>query len=161
MFKSIPKSSISKRFFNTYKQFNTDNNSYPVLSASLDDGTDFILDNEDKIIVDSTTIYTKPTYKSIKHKYYSSNGNIFSQFGVMNNPRRNLDERKIANTIYFIALDRNSIGEEIKKGSLILVDTDNNETYYDDGNGGLTKDTFDYNIREIDLSINYALVGDA
>jgi hypothetical protein len=161
MFKSIPKSSISKRFFNTYKQFNTDNNSYPVLSASLDSSADFILDNEDKIIVGGTTIYTKPTYKSIKHKYYSSNGNIFSQFGMMNNPRRNLDERKIANTIYFIALDRDSFGEEIKKGSVVLVDTDNNETYYDDGKGGLTKDTFDYNIRQIDLSINYALVGDA
>ena len=161
MFKSIPKSSISKRFFNTYKDFNTTHEQYPVLSASLDSNPIFLSESEEKIQLGQTTIYTHPTYKSIKHKYYSANGNVFSQFGVMNNPRRNLDERKISNTIYFIVLDRDTFGEEIKPGSLEIYDETNQKTYYDDGKGGLVGNTFDYTIKKIDLTINYCLVGDA
>lgn len=161
MFKSIPKSSISKRFFNTYKQFNTDNNSYPVLSASLDDGTSFVSESADYVEVNGSKIYSKPTYKSIKHKYYSANGDVFAQFGVMEDARRQGDERKIANTIYFICLDRNTFGEQIKKGSLTLVDLDNGKTYYDDSNGGLIRETFDYVIDTIDISVNKAVISDS
>ena len=161
MFKSIPKSSISKRFFSTYKQFNTDNNSYPVLSASLDDGTTFLSESADYSVVNNTKIYSKPIYKSIKSKYYSADGNIFTQFGVMEDARRQGDERKIANTIYFISLDRNTFGEQIKKGSLTLVDLDNGKTYFDDNNGGLIRETFDYIIETIDISVNKAVISDS
>lgn len=149
MFKSIPKSSISKRQFKTYKEWRVNNTEYPVISASLDNS--FILDNDITSSFRNTTFYSQPLYKSIRSKYYNSNGSFINTYGVVENLANYSIERKISNTIRIISLDRDKYGEQIKQGSVSLTDIDSDVLYIDDSYGGLRRETFDYVIEKIDL----------
>ena len=120
MFKSIPKSDISERSFPVYKEWSTDNEFYPVISASNETGL-FDPDTSNN----QHGLYTDPLYHSIKSKYYSSRGNVFTQYGVMKNPADWEWERFFSETIYVIALPQLEYGEQIKKGSIRLTDQDN------------------------------------
>jgi hypothetical protein len=151
MFKSIPKSSVSKRNFKTFKRWNVGNSSYPVISASFDSSSNFDSSTELSFDVNGTTIYNRPYYNSLKAKYYQSNGNVITQFGVMENPANFQIERRLPNTFYVISIDRDKFGEQIKQNSLILEDLDNNTTYNDDGYGSLIKETYDYYLLNLDL----------
>ena len=115
MFKTIPQSSISKRKFEVYKLWNTDQSDNPIVSGSIS-GSDSL-------------------YHSIKSKYYSNDGNVINLFGSTRNIAEISGERQIGDTIYVLSIDRVKFGEGIKKYSVTLVDTDTNLSYIDDGNG--------------------------
>jgi len=113
MFKSIPKSNVSKRKFQVYKLWNTNQSEYPVsiLSGS------------------------NPAYRSIKSKYYSNEGNVVTLFGSTENIANIQRERVISDTIYVIDIDRNKFGEQIKRHSINLIDESTGKRYIDDGYG--------------------------
>lgn len=160
MYKSIPKSSVSKRQFKTYKRWSVDNTEYPVISASLDDSHPFIEETEVSSSVGNTTFYNKTLYKSIRSKYYNNNGSVQNTFGIMENIANYQIERSISNTIRIISVDRDKFGEQIKKGTLVLEDLDNSSTFNDDENGGLIRETFDYILVELDLLSEIVIITD-
>ena len=104
MLKTIPKSNVTKRKFQVYKLWNTDNTEYPVQEVSG----------------------SNPLYRSVRSKYYSqTDGNLINLFGTTQNPANITSERQLSDTIYVIDIDRNKLGEQIKKGSLKIIDNSN------------------------------------
>jgi len=133
MFKQIPYSNISTRRFKVYKEWFLDQSDASVIPASNEVGL-FDLDTSTNV---GNGIYTHTLYHSIKTKYYSANGNVISQFGVMYNPADYMVERLFSDQIYVIQIPQIKYGEQIKKRSVTLVDNDNGITYVDDGFGAL------------------------
>ena len=109
MFKSIPKSNISKRSFNVYKLWNADQGDYPIIKV----------ENKTGLFVDEANL-VHTLYNSLKSKYYSKEGNSFTTFGSSKNLADLASERVIPNTFQIIPIDRNRFGEEIKKRSIVL-----------------------------------------
>lgn len=107
-------------------------NDVVVIPASNEDGL-FDLDTSTKV----GDIYTHPLYKSIKAKYYSANGNVITQFGVMFNPAEFETERAYSDNIYVLQVPQIQYGEQIKKGSVTLTDNDTSIVYVDDGFGAI------------------------
>ena len=114
MFKSIPKSNISKRSFNVYKLWNTNEGEYPIIKVYNETG--LFDENSDK----SEGYFVHTLYNSLKSKYYSKEGNSFTTFGSSKNLADLASERVIPNTFQIIPIDRNRFGEEIKKRSIVL-----------------------------------------
>jgi hypothetical protein len=114
MFKSIPKSNISKRSFNVYKLWNADQGDYPIIKVYNETG--LFDENSDK----SEGYFVHTLYNSLKSKYYSKEGNSFTTFGSSKNLADLASERVIPNTFQIIPIDRNRFGEEIKKRSIVL-----------------------------------------
>ena len=115
MLKNIPKSNITKRKFQVYKLWNTDQNEYPSLLVS---GSD-------------------PLYRSVRAKYYTNlDGNVINTFGSFENAAQIASERQLADSIYVIDVDRNKLGEQIKKNSVRLINNAGSE-FIDDGYGKL------------------------
>lgn len=129
MFKSIPKSNVSKRKFQVYKLWNTNQSEYPVsiLSGS------------------------NPAYRSIKSKYYSNEGNVVTLFGSTENIANIQRERVISDTIYVIDIDRNKFGEQIKCHSVNLIDESTGKRYVDDGYGKLVAPNPTYLLVSMDV----------
>lgn len=141
MFKQIPLSNISQRNFSVYKEWTVDQTTIPVT----------VLFNEDVLFdLDTSTtsngLYVHPLYNSIKAKYYSANGNVFNQYGIMENPAKYTIERKFADTIYVIDIPQITYGEQIKKGSVLLEIDGVGESYKDNTFGQIisTNPTYDF-----------------
>lgn len=160
MFKSIPKSFISRRSFKTHKEWRVDNTEYPVISASLSSDTIFISESSDYQQVYNTKIYSQPYYNSIKSKYYTGDGNLINLFGKINNPFNFSKERSISNTIYTVKIDQNRVGEEIKPLSFRLFDQDNSLIYVDDGNGNVVNELISYTLISFDLENSELVLSD-
>jgi hypothetical protein len=129
MFKSIPKSNVSKRKFQVYKLWNTNQSEYPVNILS---GSD-------------------PAYRSIKSKYYSNEGNVITLFGSTENIANIQRERVISDTIYVIDIDRNKFGEQIKRNSVNLIDIATQKRYVDDGWGKIVAPNPTYMLESLDV----------
>jgi len=127
MLKTIPKSNITKRKFQVYKLWNSDDSSYQTVTSS------------------------DPLYKSIKTKYYSqSDGNVINLFGSVKNPANISIERQLADTICVIDIDRKKLGERLKPHSLKLIDN-SNSTFVDDGFGRIVNPIPTYTLVSMDL----------
>ena len=66
MLKIIPKSNVSQRKFQVFKEWNITDSNYQVISSSLETGL-FDTASSDK----QQNIYTHPLYKSLQAKYYN------------------------------------------------------------------------------------------
>jgi hypothetical protein len=109
MFKSIPKSNISKRSFNVYKLWNADQGDYPIIKV----------ENKTGLFVDEANL-VHTLYNSLKSKYYSREGNVFTTFGSSQNLAELQSQRILPDTFQIIPIDRNKFGEAIKKQSIVL-----------------------------------------
>jgi hypothetical protein len=129
MLKTIPKSNISKRKFQVYKLWNVDQSQYPAQAVSG----------------------SNPLYRSITAKYYSqTDGNVVNLFGIVQNPAEISVERQLSDTIYVIDVDRDKLGEQIKKSSIRI--TDNTGTsYIDNGWGKLVNPVPTYELINLDV----------
>jgi hypothetical protein len=159
MFKSIPKSAISKRSFKTYKNFTVTEADYPVIKVS--DTQDFGFDSgsASKSITNGTTIYDYPTYKSLVHKYYSSDGNIFNLFGKVNNIATFDDERTVPTTFQIVSLPQSKYGESIKEESISFTNEDTGDVFVD-REGNLEGSNFVYTLVSIDLQEETLILSD-
>lgn len=129
MLKTIPKSNISKRKFQVYKLWNTDQNEYPALAVSG----------------------SNPLYRSVRAKYYSqTDGNVINLFGTVQNPANISAERQLSDTIYVIDVDRDKLGEQLKKGSLRITDN-SNTLYIDNGWGKIVNPVPTYELIDLDV----------
>lgn len=139
MFKQIPKSNISQKSFKVYKEWYVDQDIVPVITAYNEDGLfDLATSTQNQ------GLYIHPLYNSIKAKYYSSYGNLFTQYGMMKNTADWAVERFINHIIYVIQLPQSNYGEQIKKGSVVIKNTDTDETYIDNSWGGLVAENPTY-----------------
>lgn len=133
MLKSIPKSSVSKRAFPVYKQWEFTHNDYPLISASSS--------------IDDVNHYL---YRSIKAKFYNTgSADVFNTFGRYANISNIASERELTSQIYILKLPQSKYGEEIKPNS-VLFET-NGVAYVDDGNGRITSTVPQYIITLIDF----------
>lgn len=152
MFKPITKSNISKRNFQVYKEWTlntSDNTAPPIIHAydvpnQFDPNSDYVARSsynpETSTFVTGSSIdriYSSPLYNSIKAKYYSANGNVFNQYGLMENPFYYAYDRLIQNDIYVIQVPQIKYGEQIKRNSVTITDHTNNVVYVDDKWGRL------------------------
>lgn len=120
MLKTIPKSNVNRRSFNTYKEWTVTNADYQIATASLSEN--------------------KSQYKSIKAKYYRNDSNVFTLYGSVNNIANVAGERKDVSEINILSLPQVKYGTKIKPGSVRFVDNTNSVEFQDDGNGVLTTD---------------------
>ena len=146
MFKSIPKSNISKRSFNVYKLWNTNESEYPIIKVYNETG--LFDDNSDK----SEGYFVHTLYNSLKSKYYSREGNAFTTFGSSENLTELAYERALPNTFQIIPIDRNRFGEEIKKQSVVLAA--GGLDFVDDGYGIIREVGNAYTLVSLDLDNN-------
>ena len=140
MFKTISKSSISKRKFQVYKLWNTSDSEYPVKLASTA----------------SVSEASQSLYHSLKSKYYSTNGNAFTTFGSVENLGQYTADRQIPNTFQIIPIDRIKFGEEIKPNSVAL--TFGSGDFIDDGYSNLIPIKNIYNLISIDLETGKLII---
>lgn len=128
MLKTIPKSNVSKRSFQVYKLWYSDEDTNQFTSLTDVD----------------------PLYHSIKSKYYSNDGNVFNLFGSSKNIGNISREREISDTIYVLDIDRNKFGEQIKRKSVRLTGDDGLQ-YVDDSFGKIVSPTPTYRLVSIDF----------
>jgi hypothetical protein len=179
MFKQISKSHISTRNFQVYKEWTlhtSDSTAPPIIHAYnettlFDPATSnnvlqYNYNQETRTYVTGALddiIYTYPLWRSIKSKYYSANGNVFNQYGLMENPYYYTYDRQIQDDIYVIDIAQIQYGEQIKRDSVRLTDHTNGVVYVDDKWGRLKSDRDSYLFIELDAedmimtfrSINY------
>lgn len=148
MFKSITKSNISTRNFQVYKEWtlNTSDSTAPPIIVATNELGYFDPVNSDFVTGSNGNgnIYTSPLYNSIKAKYYSSDGNVFNQYGLMENPYYYMYYRLIQDTIYVIQVPQIKYGEQIKRDSVRITDNDSGAVYVDDKWGNLKSETDTY-----------------
>ena len=159
MFKSIPKSAISRRSFKTYKNFTVTEADYPVIKVSNTEDFGFDSGSASKTIVGNANIYDYPTYKSLVSKYYSSNGNILNQFGKTKNISNFRLERIIPNTFQIISLPQSKYGEKIKESSLTFTNEDSGEEFVD-RDGNIEGVNYIYNLISMDLEDETLILSD-
>ena len=153
MFKSLPKSNISIKHFPVHKEWIITDNESPVIFCP--DETDLF--NPDTSNYDTGSgIYTQPLYKSIQTKYYNARGNVFNQYGIMRNPAEWEWERYFNGDILVIKLPQLLYGEQIKKGSVVLTDLDNQISgsdivYEDDSFGNIQSELPSYTFISYDV----------
>lgn len=147
MFKSIPKSNISKRSFKAYKLWSDETEAdAPIIKLYNVSGSHF-----EGSSPTSQGYYIKSLYNSVKKKYYSSEGNAFTTFGSVENLADWETERIFPtdSDIYVFSIQRSKFGEQIKPNSVEL--SVNGETYSDDGYGQLIPPSPIFELISLDL----------
>jgi len=147
MFKSIPKSNISKRSFKAYKLWSDETEAdAPIIKLYNVSGSHF-----EGSSPTSQGYYIKSLYNSVKKKYYSSEGNAFTTFGSVENLADWENERILPTNsdIYVFSIQRSKFGEQIKPNSVEL--SINGETYSDDGYGQLIPPSPIFELISLDL----------
>jgi hypothetical protein len=150
MFKSIPKSNISKRSFKVYKLWsNETETSAPLIKLYNISGSYF-----DELDVNEQGYYVKSLYNSIKKKYYSSEGNAFTTFGSVENLANYASERLYPtdSDVYIFSIQRSKFGEQLKPNSIEL--TVNDTLYIDNGYGQLQTPDPLFDLISLDLDNN-------
>jgi len=132
MYKQIPSSNISTRSFKVYKQWTLTQSDVAVLTATAESGS-FDADT----FTTTGGYYIHPLYNSIKSKYYQSNGNVMTQFGVVRNPGEFTTSRTYSDTVQIIGIPQLQYGEQMKRGTIELTDLDNVVSYVDDSWGNI------------------------
>ena len=155
MLKIIPKSNVSQRAFQVFKEWNITDSNYQVISSSLETGL-FDTGSSDK----QQNIYTHPLYKSLQAKYYNQDANPFTLFGDVEDISELASHRNIGDTIYVISIPQVKYGERIKKGSVTFTDLDNEITYSDNNRGSFGAETPLYNLVSIDLDTGAIVIKD-
>jgi len=140
MLKTIPKSNITKRSFNVYKEWTIDNGTYPLESASLS--------------------INKSKYKSILAKYYRDDANVFNLYGSTSNVANIAAERAKSDLFQIISLPQEKYGEKIKPGSIEFTDLDNEVTFVDNSKSTLTSASPLYTITSLDLNTSTIVIVD-
>jgi hypothetical protein len=147
MFKSIPKSNISKRSFKAYKLWSDETEAdAPIIKLYNVSGSYF-----EGSSPTSQGYYVKSLYNSIKKKYYSSEGNAFTTFGSVQNLGDWENERiyPTDSDVYVFSIQRSKFGEQIKPNSVEL--TLNGQTYIDNGYGQLSTPVPLFELLSLDL----------
>lgn len=156
MLKNISKSSVNRRRFPVYKEWEVSNTQYPVISASLEDG---FFDTASFNQQDG--LFTHPLLKSIHSKYYNQNANPFTIFGRYDDLSNIKNERKIVDGNYYIInLPQDKYGEEIKPGSVELSDLDNDVVYSDNFDSAIVADVPLYDLVSIDIQSEEIIILD-
>lgn len=155
MLKTIPKSSVNRRAFQVYKQWEVNNTQHEVISASVGEG---YYDIESSVT--QSGFVTSSLYSSIKSKYYNQEATLTNIFGTIDNPYNVSTERRISDVVYVIAIPQNKYGEEIKRNSILLEDTDNSLTYQDDGYGAIVSNVPLYTIILLDFQTQEIIIQD-
>lgn len=161
MLKSIPKSDISIKKFPVHKEWIITDNEVPIVVAQNENGL-FDPDTSDQ----QNGVYTHPLYHSIKVKYYNARGNVFNQYGIMRNPADWEWERMFGDTIYVIKVPQLMYGEQIKKGSVVITDLDNDISgsdivYTDDTFGNIVSELPAYQFQSYDAETQIMVFTDA
>lgn len=150
MFKSIPKSNISKRSFKAYKLWTDETEAdAPIIKLYNVSGSYF-----EGSSPTSQGYYVKSLYNSIKKKYYSSEGNAFTTFGSVENLGDWENERiyPTDSDVYVFSIQRSKFGEQIKPNSVEL--TLNGQTYIDNGYGQLSTPVPLFELVSLDLQVD-------
>lgn len=150
MFKSIPKSNISKRSFKVYKLWsNETQDNAPIIKINNISDSYF-----GDMSPTSQGYVIKSLYNSIKSKYYSSEGNAFTTFGSVENLAEYNTERLYPtdSDIYVFSIKRSKFGEQIKPNSVEL--TLGGKTYIDDGYGQIKTPDQIFELISLDLDNN-------
>lgn len=150
MFKSIPKSNISKRSFKAYKLWsNETQDTAPIIKINNISDSYF-----GDMSPTSQGYVIKSLYNSIKSKYYSSEGNAFTTFGSVENLAEYNTERLYPtdSDVYVFSIKRSKFGEQIKPNSVEL--TLGGKTYIDDGYGQLKTPDQIFELISLDLDNN-------
>ena len=139
MFKEIPSSDVITRAIKVYKEFTqsagnplTEDDILPIYAISGSSGN-----FDDTYDPKSNGYSQKSLYASIKSQFYRN-----PETGSVLDPGRrksytSKDERIIEDTIAVLAVPQKYYGEEIKPGSVVLIDESTNITYTDDGYSNL------------------------
>lgn len=155
MFKQIPQSNISNRDFKVYKQWTLTESDVPVIDVMPESG---YFDTSTSTM--SGGYYIHPLYNSIKSKYYQSNGNTMTQFGVVRNPGEFERSRHLTERFQVICVPQLKYGEQIKKGTVHLHDETNDVTYVDDSWGNLVGENPNYYFISYDAQTEIMLFTD-
>jgi len=160
MLKRIPKSDISIRPFKAYKEWSFDNNSTEIdlLEANISSS-------------ELSGLYPKNSiYGQLRAQFYNGNeDNPFTRTGLKTNKYNNnaiSKERFLSGSAKVISIPQIYVGEGIKRGSVILLD--NNDNIEDDSYGNLIingNDTINFSIFNLEdnqytfdlLGINYTV----
>lgn len=135
MFKPIPKSDIAKRNFKVYKDWTQTQDLIPTIIAYDED---FLFDAQQSAS-SSNGFYIDPLYNSIKNKYYTDNSKNGIHFGIISASLSFSESRNLEETISIIQVPQLNYGEEIKPGTVTLVDLETSKTLSDDSWGVLTE----------------------
>lgn len=147
MFKSIPKSNISKRSFKAYKLWSDETETdAPIIKLYNVSGSHF-----EGSSPTSQGYYVKSLYNSVKKKYYSSEGNAFTTFGSVENLGNWENERLFptGSDVYVFSIQRSKFGEQIKPNSVEL--SLNGQMYVDNGYGQLSTPVPLFDLVSLDL----------
>lgn len=147
MFKSIPKSNISKRSFKAYKLWSDETETdAPIIKLYNVSGSHF-----EGSSPTSQGYYVKSLYNSVKKKYYSSEGNAFTTFGSVENLGDWETERLFptGSDVYVFSIQRSKFGEQIKPNSVEL--SLNGQMYVDNGYGQLSTPVPLFDLVSLDL----------
>jgi hypothetical protein len=144
MFKNLDPQDVSKKSFQTFKNFtfnNTDSGS-GVFAIKARSGSlfNYVSASDDIVGITSgsitTNYFSSPTWHMLNNTFYSSHGQDYV------NPERSKRELHISASV--ISVGRDLFGEQIKPGSVILSDTSLGATrdIRDDAEGNLYDNAF-------------------
>tara|TARA_B100000497_G_scaffold124933_1_gene160482 strand:+ start:652 stop:1650 length:999 start_codon:yes stop_codon:yes gene_type:complete len=144
MFKNLDPQDISKKSFQTFKNFTFNNNDSGsgVFAVKARSGSlfNYVSASDDIIGVTSGSITTNyfslPNWHMLNNTFYSSHGKVYA------NPERT--NRQLHLSASVISVGRDLFGEQIKPGSIQLSDTSLSATrdIRDDGEGNLYDNAF-------------------
>jgi len=155
MLKSIPKSNISNKRFPVYKEWLQTNVDVPVIEAFNEEG-EFNPNTSTKV----DGLYISPLYNSTRAKYYTSDGNVFTQHGIVKSAGAFSRERIYSDIVQIIRIPQIKFGEQIKKGSVHLEDLDNDNIYVDDGFGSIVTISPVYDFVSYDVETQLLIFND-
>jgi hypothetical protein len=151
MLKRIPKSDISIRPFKAYKEWSFDDTELDIYEANI---------SSSEL---SNGIPKNSLYGQLRAQFYNGNeDNPFLRFGSKSNIYNNSNaasERFLSGSAKVISIPQINVGEGIKKGSVIITDSD--ATIIDDSNSNLIllgNDTINFETYNIQLPHNYTFL---
>jgi hypothetical protein len=147
MLKHIQKSDINLRPFKVYKSFGANETDYPVAIAE---------ESSDLGYTDDTILERKTLYHRIKTMYYNGDNalNPFLSYGTFKPTYSNLEsakQRSLKDRALVLKIPQIKFGEEIKPGSINLLNNDLNEIIYDDSYGNLSSNYNSYELLKFDI----------
>jgi hypothetical protein len=139
MFKNIPKSDISIRAFNVYKEWNFDETNISIIFGKKVVDSAFDPDIDEK----SGNFYKRLVYDSIKNQYYVSPTTASVLYG------KRIDftsdyERLLGDEIGVISLPQKYMGNGIRPGSVTISDPDTGLLLVDDRNSNMVSGSIVY-----------------
>jgi hypothetical protein len=142
MFKNLDPQDISKKSFQTFKNFNNTDSGSGVFAIKARSGSlfNYVSASDDIVGITSgsitTNYFSSPTWHMLNNTFYSSHGQDYV------NPERSKRELHISASV--ISVGRDLFGEQIKPGSVILSDTSLGATrdIRDDAEGNLYDNAF-------------------